>query len=225
MIDAPIAAAATTIGTSAASAARSPAMTPRKTRISPILSKVESMNEPSRLVWPVARASVPSNMSKTPPMKTMRPPTIQNWTPTSAAPAAVMRKPMTVSPSGVRPRRPIASAIGSKIFLIWLRDSLEIVMSASHPQYGPLPLGELVKCLGPETADRLSAPAPGLDDAGAPEATDVPRHERLRQADMGDELGDRRLTVRQPADDPEAIHVGHDLVEGAQLAQVIGLGD
>jgi hypothetical protein len=98
-------------------------------------------------------------------------------------------------------------------------------MSACHPQYGPLPLGELVKCLGPETADRLSAPAPGLDDAGAPEATDVPRHERLRQADMGDELGDRRLTVRQAADDPEAIHVGHDLVEGTQLAQVIRLGD
>ena len=35
----------------------------------------------------------------------------------------------------------------------------------------------------------------------------------------------RRLAVRQAADDPQAIHVGHDLVEGAQLAQVIGLGD
>ena len=42
---------------------------------------------------------------------------------------------------------------------------------------------------------------------------------------MGDELGDRRLAVRQAADDAEAIYVGHDLVEGAQLAQVIRLGD
>jgi hypothetical protein len=42
---------------------------------------------------------------------------------------------------------------------------------------------------------------------------------------MGDELGDRRLAVREAADDAEPIHVGHDLVEGTQLAQVIRLGD
>ena len=29
----------------------------------------------------------------------------------------------------------------------------------------------------------------------------------------------------QPADDAQAVHVGHDLVEGTQLAQVFGLGD
>ena len=38
-------------------------------------SKTLSMNAPSGLAWPVARASVPSNMSKTPPMKTTMPPT------------------------------------------------------------------------------------------------------------------------------------------------------
>ena len=170
-------------------------MTPRKTRISPALSKVESMNEPSRLVWPVARARVPSNMSKTPPMKTTRPPTTQSSSPTSAAPTPVMMKPMTVSPSGVSPRRPIARAIGSKIFLIWPRDSLEIVMSACHPQYGALSLGELVERLRSEAADRFAAVPAGLDDAGASKPADVPRHEWLRQPDVGDELGDRRLTA------------------------------
>ena len=53
-------------------------MQPRKTRISPSLSKVESMNAPNLLALPVARASVPSNMSKTPPMKTTMPPMIHS---------------------------------------------------------------------------------------------------------------------------------------------------
>ena len=42
---------------------------------SPQRSKTESMNAPNLLTLPVARASVPSNMSKTPPMKTTMPPT------------------------------------------------------------------------------------------------------------------------------------------------------
>ena len=42
---------------------------------------------------------------------------------------------------------------------------------------------------------------------------------------MGDELGDGRLALGQPADDAQPVHVGHDLVEGTQLAQVFGLGD
>ena len=42
---------------------------------SPQRSKTESMNAPSLLTLPVARASVPSNMSKAPPMKTTMPPT------------------------------------------------------------------------------------------------------------------------------------------------------
>ena len=42
---------------------------------------------------------------------------------------------------------------------------------------------------------------------------------------MGDELGDRRFAVGQTSDDPQSVDVGHDLVERAQLAQVLGLGD
>src|SRR3954451_13733532 len=98
-------------------------------------------------------------------------------------------------------------------------------MSACHPEYGTLSLGELVERLGAKAADRFAAAASCLDDTGAAETADVPGHQRLRQADMGDELGDRRLAVREAADDPEAIHVGHDLVKGTQLAQIIGLGD
>ena len=42
---------------------------------------------------------------------------------------------------------------------------------------------------------------------------------------MGDELRDGGFALGQPADDPQAVDVGHHLVEGAQLAQVFGLGD
>ena len=46
--------------------------------------------------------------------------------------------------------------------------------------------------------------------------------ERLRQPDVVDELGDRRLALGEPAHDAQAVHVGEGLVEGAQLAQVSG---
>ena len=36
---------------------------------------------------------------------------------------------------------------------------------------------------------------------------------------------DGGLAVGEPAHDAQPVHVGHDLVEGAQLAQVFGLGD
>ena len=49
--------------------------------------------------------------------------------------------------------------------------------------------------------------------------------ERLRQPDVGDELGDRGLALGQAADDAQPVHVGQGLVEGAQLAQVLGLDD
>src|SRR6185312_9933147 len=79
--------------------------------------------------------------------------------------------------------------------------------------------------LAAEAADGLTALPTRLDDAGAAEAPDVPRNERLAEPDVGDELGDGRLAVRQPAHDPEPVHVGHGLVEGTQLAQLLGLGD
>ena len=44
------------------------------------------------------------------------------------APTVVIANPMRVSPSGVSPTRPMASAIGSKTFLIRARESFEIVI-------------------------------------------------------------------------------------------------
>lgn len=84
---------------------------------------------------------------------------------------------------------------------------------------------ELIEGLCAQAADRLATPTAGHDDPGSPEAPEVPRDERLRQPDMGDELRDGRLALRQAAHDAQAIHVGHDLVEGTQLAELFGLGD
>lgn len=53
----------------------------------------------------------------------------------------------------------------------------------------------------------------------------MPRDERLRQPDLGHELGDRRLGGRETADDPKAVDVGEGLVDEAQLAQLVGLED
>jgi hypothetical protein len=97
--------------------------------------------------------------------------------------------------------------------------------SARDAEYRALAGGELGECLLAEAADRLSAAAACLDDAGGPQPTDVPRHERLRQADVGDELGDRRFALGESPDDAQSIDVGHDLVERTQLAQVLGLGN
>ena len=76
-----------------------------------------------------------------------------------------------------------------------------------------------------ETADRLAADPPGLDEAGGAEAADMPRDERLRQADVVDELGDRRLGAGEPLNDPQPVHVSEGLVEGPQCAQLLGLVD
>ena len=53
----------------------------------------------------------------------------------------------------------------------------------------------------------------------------MPRDERLRQADVVDELGDRCLGASEPLDDPEPVHVSEGLVEGPQGAQLLGLVD
>ena len=53
----------------------------------------------------------------------------------------------------------------------------------------------------------------------------MPRHERLGEPDVGDELRDGRLALGQATDDAQAVHVGHDLVEGTKLAELFGLGD
>src|SRR6188508_3193952 len=175
MIDAPMAPAATRIGTVPTFEFPNAAMQPMKTRISPSLSKVESMNAPNLLALPVARASVPSNMSKTPPTKTTMPPMTHACAPVRIAPTVVIANPISVSPFGVRPIRPMASAIGSKIFLMAPRDSFEMVIgSARHAQDRALARCELTERFLPQAADRLAALAPRLDDAGGAEATEMP---------------------------------------------------
>jgi hypothetical protein len=53
----------------------------------------------------------------------------------------------------------------------------------------------------------------------------VPGDERLRQPDLGDELGNGGLGVGQRADDAQPVDVGQGLVDEAQLAQLVGLED
>ena len=53
----------------------------------------------------------------------------------------------------------------------------------------------------------------------------MPRHQGLRQTDLGHELGDRRLARREPANDAQAVDVGEGLVDEAQLAELVGLED
>jgi hypothetical protein len=53
----------------------------------------------------------------------------------------------------------------------------------------------------------------------------VPRHERLRQPDLRDQLRDGRFGGRQATNDPKPIDVGEGLVNDAQLAELVGLED
>ena len=53
----------------------------------------------------------------------------------------------------------------------------------------------------------------------------MPGHQRLRQPDLRDELGDGRLAGGQASDDAEAVDVGQGLVDEAQLAELVGLED
>ena len=81
----------------------------------------------------------------------------------------MIANPTSVSPLGVRPIRPIASAIGSKIFLMAPRDSFEMVIwSARHAQDRALARSELTERFLAQAADRLSALAPRLDDPCGP---------------------------------------------------------
>jgi hypothetical protein len=100
-----------------------------------------------------------------------------------------------------------------------------VIGLAREAEDSPLARGELDEGLRAQSADRLATVATGLDDAGRAEPTQVPRDERLREADMGDEFRHRRLAAGESADDAQAVHVGHDLVEGTQLAKVFGLND
>jgi hypothetical protein len=91
------------------------------------------MNAPSGLTLP-RPGELPSSMSKTPPMNTTRPPTSQSWAASSAAPTTVIPKPMSVSPSGVRPIGPSRRGRLEDL-LDRPRDSFEMVItSTGHAQ-------------------------------------------------------------------------------------------
>ena len=196
--------------------------------VSPQRSKTESMNAPSLLTLPVARASVPSNMSKTPPMKTTMPPTIQCWRPTRIAPSdgdAEADEGQAVGREAGAAHAPARSARRS--LLMRPRDSLEMVigvssrcprMARSRAATSPKASGRRVQIVSRPTRRVSTRPA----DA---EALEVMADERLAEADVRDQLGDARLAVGEAPDDAQPVHVGEGLVEGAQVAQVLGLED
>jgi hypothetical protein len=96
----------------------------------------------------------------------------------------------------------------------------------SEAQDHPLAGGKCLERLGPEAAERLPAVSAGFDQPGGAEAADMPAHERLREADMLDEVGHAGVPEREALDDPEAVHVGERLVDDAELAEVLGcVGD
>jgi hypothetical protein len=92
-------------------------------------------------------------------------------------------------------------------------------------QDSALVLGEGAEGLREQARDGLAANASGLDEAGDPEATEMPRHEGLAQPDALDELGYGCLALGEALDDSQAIHVREGLVDEAQGAQVLGLVD
>src|SRR3954447_25084232 len=148
---------------------------------SPQRSKTESMNAPKGLTLPVARARVPSNMSKAPPTKTTMPPMTQSWAARRAAPATEIPKPISVSPFGVSPALPMPSAMGSKTFLIRPRDSFEMVTwlpLARETEDGALARGELFERLFAQATDRLATMTARLDHPGGTKASEMPRYER-----------------------------------------------
>ena len=86
--------------------------------------------------------------------------------------------------------------------------------------------GEGLERLGPEAAECLATVAPRFDQAGGPEAAHVPADERLREADVLDQVRHAGVSEREALDDPQAVDVGEGLVDDAQLAEVFGrVGD
>ena len=144
-------------------------------------------------------------------------------------PTVVIAKPMSVSPFGVRPMRPMASAIGSKIFLMrrrGIRWRWSSASAAADAEDGALARGELART--PPRGGGRSSRGPGAGSrrrrppGGGRGATTT---SGWREPTWAMSSRDGRLALGQPADDAQAVHVGHDLVERAQLAQVVGLGD
>ena len=138
-----------------------------------------------------------------------------------------------VSAFGVRPRRPRPRAIGVARSRTRARMRRRdegagheaVLLPVLDPEDAPLVLGEGAEGLRQEAGHGLAADSPRLDEPRDPEATEVPRHERLAQPDPFDELGHGRLALGEALHDPKAVHVGERLVDEAQRAEVLGLVD
>ena len=156
-----------------------------------------------------------------------------SWAAARTAATIAMPKPIRVRPLGVRPSRPEADGdrrhqaadAGAEL----RGDERAAHEAASGPapvgevEGARLAVGELDERLGDDGVDRLAAVAARGDEPDLAQLAQVPRHERLRQADRLDQLGDGRRALGEDAADPQPVHVRERLVEPPQLAQVVGL--
>ena len=170
------------------------------------------MNAPSLLALPVARASAPSNRSNTPPNTTRSPATIQACRPAATAATQAIRKPMIVSALGESPSLPSPTAMG----VIKPRTRARVSGETSDPltrrpgrsrrlveaERPGLPAGVRLERLGDDGVDRLASLSPRRHEPDLAQLPQVPRHERLGQPDVLDELRHRGRPVGQAADDP-----------------------
>ena len=118
------------------------------------------------------------------------------------------------------------SAIGSKTFLIRVRESFEMVIGLAYePEGGALPAANSSNA---SSRRRQIVSRPWRRVSTTPVARRRVRcqdDERLGQPDVVDQLGHGGVAVREPTQDAQPVHVRHDLVERAQLAQVVRLDD
>ncbi len=97
------------------------------------------------------------------------------------------------------------------------------VCRAPDAQHAGLLGGEGGKRLRNDGVDDLAAIAAGSNHANIAQLAEVPRDERLGEAHALDQLGHRGRAIREQPQDPQPVHIGKDLVEVPQLAQVVGL--
>lgn len=68
-------------------------------------------------------------------------------------------------------------------------------------QNAPLVGGKSIPCLRDQARHGLATGSTRLHEAGKPKLAQVPRDEGLTQADVVDELGDRRLALGEASND------------------------
>src|SRR5437762_1522565 len=72
-------------------------------------------------------------------------------------------------------------------------------------------------------AERVAPVPPRFDQAGRPEAADVPAHERLGQPDVLGEVRHAGMPECETLDNAQPVDVGERLVDQAELAQLLRL--